>query len=952
MHNRVIPPEVSASMASGYSTSTGERGRSSSSAAFARQNGLNLAMPPPPPPPSSPPPPMQSTTASYAAPAPVSMRSASPRIRSSAADVSIKTRKTALHPTAELSKCVDELLRRVHGSPTPLLQRRTMVTIADSPASETPVDPLAVLEKIKRRIQADAEQYLDQPHVMISSLHEHYSRFVKLPGFNKKGETLLLFYRLMNSVQPQYLARNQAFNGSSTSGPVPMELEDSAPARHPFSSDGTSSQFARTKPTELDALEDSFKFAVGITAPKSARAKSGMRSPSKNVRDSSTAFGSFEVTEEVLLRDVLYALQAIDSRYIYFDKAADRFQITRSAGVPTPMREMIHKLCELGWFYRKISEFLKHYREDLSYGVVGQSFCHALNLELSDYYRLVAVLASQVDDDAESNKSDRRSVSDLTLRKLLVWVHDPLEKMRIITRLIDSVDGLRGGALASGIHTHLLHGDPSIRQYVQSVMKAVAAPIFRMIRRWVFEGELDDTHGEFFVVANQKVPDDLLWSQKYQLHLDMLPAFISMDLAKKILVIGKSINFIRQCCGNSDWIVDAKHNASVGATVEFEDNGVRFAQLSNLEAMIAHVSFTTNEYLIRTLMEKYELLDHCRALRRYMLLGQGDFIQYLMDLLRPELSKRASHVHRHTLMNVLETALNASNAKFESGDILARLDVELLRPSSGDSGWDIFSLHYRVPSPVNTVINDAAILEYQRIFHFLWRLKRVEHSLSTSWNKDMHLDHMIKRDFVEFRPLIHRCQLLRSEMIQFTTTLHNYVMFEVLETSWHKLVKDLKAAKDLDELISSHEDYLSTIREKGFMNESTRDLLNQLKVIFDTILKFCRAQDNLYTSAIREVDSEATRRKTIEKRTAQGTWGIAEGDEQAEQARKETFGPGSLIYRQITDINKDFTTQVGSLLQMLATRTGSSLQSLSSLMIRFDFNEYYQNLLAPKSAEE
>lgn len=25
-------------------------------------------------------------------------------------------------------------------------------------------------------------------------------------------------------------------------------------------------------------------------------------------------------------------------------------------------------------------------------------------------------------------------------------------------------------------------------------MKRVAAPIFRMIRRWVFEGELEDTH--------------------------------------------------------------------------------------------------------------------------------------------------------------------------------------------------------------------------------------------------------------------------------------------------------------------------------------------------------------------------------------------------------------------------------------------------------------------------
>lgn len=34
------------------------------------------------------------------------------------------------------------------------------------------------------------------------------------------------------------------------------------------------------------------------------------------------------------------------------------------------MRELTHKLCELGWFYRKISEYLKYHREELSFGVV------------------------------------------------------------------------------------------------------------------------------------------------------------------------------------------------------------------------------------------------------------------------------------------------------------------------------------------------------------------------------------------------------------------------------------------------------------------------------------------------------------------------------------------------------------------------------------------------------
>lgn len=41
----------------------------------------------------------------------------------------------------------------------------------------------------------------------------------------------------------------------------------------------------------------------------------------------------------------------------------------------------------------------------------------------------------------------------------------------------------------------------------------------------------------------------------------------------------------------------------------------------------------------------------------------------------------------------------------------------------------------------------------------------------------------------------------------------NVYTVQVLETSWEKLVKDLKAAKDLDGLIESHEQYIATIKE-------------------------------------------------------------------------------------------------------------------------------------------
>lgn len=44
--------------------------------------------------------------------------------------------------------------------------------------------------------------------------------------------------------------------------------------------------------------------------------------------------------------------------------------------------------------------------------------------------------------------------------------------------------------------------------------------------------------------------------------------------------------------------------------------------------------FDTSKYLLDVLNRDYLLLEHLQAMRRYLLLGQGDFIRHLMDLLK------------------------------------------------------------------------------------------------------------------------------------------------------------------------------------------------------------------------------------------------------------------------------------------------------------------------------
>ena len=51
----------------------------------------------------------------------------------------------------------------------------------------------------------------------------------------------------------------------------------------------------------------------------------------------------------------------------------------------------------------------------------------------------------------------------------------------------------------------------------------------------------------------------------------------------------------------------------------------------------------------------------------------------------------------------------------------------------GDRGWDVFSLEYDARVPLDTVFTASVMKMYLKVFNFLWKLKRVDHSLTGVW---------------------------------------------------------------------------------------------------------------------------------------------------------------------------------------------------------------------------
>jgi len=356
-------------------------------------------------------------------------------------------------------------------------------------------------------------------------------------------------------------------------------------------------------------------------------------------------------------------------------------------------------------------------------------------------------------------------------------------------------------------------------------------------------------------------------------------------------------------------------------------------ELAKLTTSVEEAALKTNQHLVALLMGQYALGEHCLALRRFMLLGQGDFVEALMDAAQEELQRDAEGLYRHQLLGVVDGAVRQSNAQYCSSETLSCLGVKLLQPSSGECGWDIFMLEYNIESPLHVVLTPIAMEQYDRAFMFMWKLRRVSHSLASCWSQNMALQRHIvssSRQFgnraselrLEMRQTLHKCTCLRNEMHHFVQNIQSYIMCEVIETSWAKLQAGWKACTDLDQVILEHQRYLTCIEEGAFLAVKAEPVHTALSSLFSSVLEFTDLHNQVCHSAFEAVELL-----------------------NAEPGGTLPFARSLAECRAQLDQNgAKFLIRLQHLLRALETMP--SLRQLSSdlrfLVCRLDFNSYYE----------
>lgn len=345
-----------------------------------------------------------------------------------------------------------------------------------------------------------------------------------------------------------------------------------------------------------------------------------------------------------------------------------------------------------------------------------------------------------------------------------------------------------------------------------------------------------------------------------------------------------------------------------------------------LNTWVNHAYEVTNKALIDILFTKFKFEGHCNSIRKYLLMGQGDFMAYLMDLLAEELGEQASKIYRHTLMGYLETAIRSSNAQYHGTEFLNRLDIKLLEASPGDRGWEIFQLDYRLSdvAALSTIFSEEVMVVFQKINNFLWKLKRVEHQLSQSWGLGVSYFNQFNK-IQGMKNKFHRFYLAHQEMAHFVTNIHNYIMVEVLESSWKIYQDDIQTVKNLDDLIEVQKRYSKSILHKALLSDEQKDLNRLLKKLLNNSYTFALIKERyFYKSALEEVD-----RLNMDE------------NDQNEAANDENVA-SQINHQSIEQLDKthaEFYTNFKQFKDMLEVREETNFKYLRC---RLDFNMYYQ----------
>lgn len=101
----------------------------------------------------------------------------------------------------------------------------------------------------------------------------------------------------------------------------------------------------------------------------------------------------------------------------------------------------------------------------------------------------------------------------------------------------------------------------------------------------------------------------------------------------------------------------------------------------------------------------------------------------------------------------------------------------------------------------------------------------------------------------------HRFYLRHQEMAHFVNNIHNYIMVEVVESSWKTFQDQIEKVTNLDELMDIQVKHSKSILDKALLSEEQRELNRLLKRLLNNVYTFALIKERyFFKSALDEYE--------------------------------------------------------------------------------------------------
>lgn len=244
---------------------------------------------------------------------------------------------------------------------------------------------------------------------------------------------------------------------------------------------------------------------------------------------SSQVPSSIETIDDIV-QNVIYAFTGVEGEYLKKDVIVGGFRLGPKARLLNEKHSSkALRLTEVAFYHDQVQSFTDASSGRNPLGLVGQGLMTAMRNELTLYYGMIAMLQEQLNRHRHSmTHRGKLTVGEkLSLHKIELWIREPSVRLQWMASITEACQEKKGGALATEVFRFKHNGNSKIKTLVRDLLVAACTPLQYMLSKWLFEGEINDPHSEFFIEVLPEVGTERLWNDKYRVRESMLPCFIS-----------------------------------------------------------------------------------------------------------------------------------------------------------------------------------------------------------------------------------------------------------------------------------------------------------------------------------------------------------------------------------------------------------------------------------------